>query len=195
MTHPTPSKPVPEPVPESVAGRSPQRMVILGKTRSAVGLAGWLKVESYTEPAANVFRYRTWQLRTVNGWRAVKLTGSRGSGQNLQVQLEGIADRDAAELMRNLDIGVFRHELPPPAAGEYYWDDLLGLTGYTATGECLGQLDHFLDSPAHPFMVFVGKGQDGARGEHLVPLIKGRILEADFAQGRMRLEWTLDWAD
>lgn len=169
--------------------------MVLGKIRSAVGLAGWLKVESYTEPAANILQYRRWLLRASTGWRAAKVTSSRGSGQSMQVQLEGLADRNAAELLRNTEIGVLRSELPPPPAGEYYWDDLLGLDGYIGDGECLGQLDHFFDSPAHPFMVFVGKDQDGARSEHMVPLVKGRILDVDFAQRRVRLDWTLDWAD
>lgn len=170
------------------------RVVVLGKIRSAVGLAGWVKIESYTDPAVNILNYRTWQLRTGQHWRAVKLLNGRKAGPGLQVQLEGIADRNAAELLRNTDIGVFRQELPAPSAGEYYWDDLLGLTGYTASGDCLGELDHFLDTPAQPLMVFIGKDKDGARTENLVPVMKGRILEADFEQRRMRLDWTLDWA-
>lgn len=171
------------------------RVVVLGKIRSAVGLKGWVKIESYTEPAANILEYRTWQLRAGESWRAVKVLNGRETGQGLQVQVEGIADRNAAELLRNTDIGVYRSELPPPAKGEYYWDDLIGLTGYTKDGECLGVLDHFLDTPAHPLMVFVGETKEGQRTQNLVPVIKGRILEADFVERRMKLDWTLNWAE
>ncbi|MFT3807331.1 ribosome maturation factor RimM [Arenimonas sp.] len=170
-----------------------QRRVTLGRIRSAVGLAGWVKVETFTDPAEGILRYRSWQLQTPQGWRVLRVQNSRWSGQGLQVQFEGIADRDAAELLRNTEVAVFRHEMPSPPAGEYYWDDLLGLTAYTPQGNCLGQLDHFLDSPAHPFMVLHAKDEQQARVEHLVPLVKGRILSVDFAQGRMVLDWTLDW--
>lgn len=169
------------------------RVVVLGKIRSAVGLAGWVKIESYTDPSTNILEYRTWQLRDGTNWRAAKVMNGRRSGQGLQVQLAEVTDRNTAELLRNTDIGVFRHELPAPRAGEYYWDDLLGLTGYTTKDECLGQLDHFLTTPAHPLMVFVGS--DGARTEHMVPVAKGRILEVNFVERTMRLDWTLDWAD
>lgn len=160
-----------------------------------MGLAGWVKVESYTNPAENILQYRSWQLRTPNGWRALRLENSRWSGRELQVQFEGCADRNAAELLRNTDVAVYRQELPPPAEGEYYWDDLLGLTAYTPKGECLGQLDHYLDSPAHPFMVLYGLSDQQARVENLVPLVKGRVLNVDFEQRRMVLDWTLDWTE
>ena len=168
-----------------------ERRVVLGKIRTAVGLAGWVKVETYTDPADNILRYRTWQARTPQGWRELRLKNSRWSGQGLQVQLEGVADRNAAELLRNTEVSVFRHELPQPKPGEYYWDDLLGLAATTKTGESLGRLDHFLESPAHPYMVL--KAVDGR--EHLVPLVKGRIVSVDFAAHTMVIDWTLDWVE
>lgn len=190
MTHPTP---------KAVDARveSPQdsqRRVVLGKIRAAVGLAGWVKVETYTEPADNILRYRTWQLRSGGGWRPLRLNNSRWSGSELQVQFEGVVDRDAADLLRSTEVAVFRHELPPPPAGEYYREDLLGLTAFTPQGECLGRLDHYLDSPAHPFMVLVDQSPQG-RVENLVPLVKGRVVSVDFTQGTMVLDWTLDWTE
>lgn len=170
-----------------------ERRVVLGKIRSAVGLAGWVKAESFTEPADNILRYRTWQLRTPTGWRLLRLKSSRWSGRELQVQFEGVADRDAAEQLRNTEVSVFRHEMPPPPAGEYYREDLLGLYAVTSTGERLGQLDHYVDSPAHPFMVFLDQDEQQGKVENLVPLVKGRVLSVDFAQGTMVLNWTLDW--
>jgi 16S rRNA processing protein RimM len=185
------------PVDTSLLTTSPDanRLVVLGKIRAAVGLAGWVKVESYTEPADNILKYRTWQLRSSSGWRPLRLNSSRWSGRELQVQFEGIADRDAADLLRSTDVAVFRRELPPPLVGEYYREDLLGLMASTLKGEQLGRLDHYLDSPAHPFMVLVDQRPQQPRLENLVPLVKGRVLSVDFAQGTMVLDWTLDWTE
>ena len=174
-----------------------QRLVVLGRVRSAVGLAGWVKVESYTEPPDNLLKYKTWQLSSGTGLKPMRVKSSRWSGHELQIQFEGIADRDAADLLRNTDVAVFRHELPPPPPGEYYREDLLGLQAVTPKGERLGRLDHYLDSPAHPFMVLVDQSsqQGQAKVENLVPLVKGRVVSVDFAQGIMVLDWTLDWVE
>jgi 16S rRNA processing protein RimM len=195
MTQVTP-KPVATPPSQPTAASNPnERRVVLGKIRSAVGLAGWVKAESFTDPADNILKYRTWQLRSLTGWRPMRLKSSRWSGRELQVQFEGVADRDAADLLRNTEVGVFRHEMPPPPPGEYYREDLLGLLAVTTKGERLGRLDHYLDSPAHPFMVFVDQDDKQARIEHMVPLVKGRMHSVDFEQGTMVLDWTLDWTE
>jgi len=169
---------------------------VLGKIRTAVGLAGWVKVHSYTDPEDNLLDYATWQLRHADGWRPIRVQQGKLTHQGVQVQFVGITDRTAAEKLRNLDIGVLRTELPPTAPGEYYWDDLLGLTGYTVQGECLGRLDHFVETPAHPLMVFRpdGAAKHGA-AENLVPLTKGRIVKVDFESDSMQLDWTLDWVE
>lgn len=177
--------------PASQASR--ERLVVLGRIRAAVGLAGWVKVETYTDPPDNILKYRVWQLRRAQGLQPMKLAGKRWSGHELQVQFEGVADRDAADLLRNTEVGVFRHELPPPKSGEYYREDLLGLMAISTQGEPLGRLDHYLDSPAHPFMVLVDQQQ--TRQENLVPLVKGRVISVDFAAGTMVLDWTLNWIE
>ncbi|MGD9841827.1 MAG: ribosome maturation factor RimM [Steroidobacteraceae bacterium] len=171
-----------------------ERRVVMGRVRSAVGLAGAVKVESFTEPATNILRYKTWQLRTPTGWRALRVRASRWTGQGLQVQFDGIDERNAADLLRNTEVAVFRHELPPPAKGEYYRDDLLGLTAFNAQGECLGRLDHYVESPAHPFMVLLRQDVQ-ALAETLVPLVKDRVVSVDFAQGTMVLDWKLNWLE
>lgn len=168
-------------------GEPGERIVVLGKFGAAVGLTGWIKVQSYTDPPENILAYRTWQLRTGGDWRPMAVAESRGNGTVIQVRMQDCRDRAAAEGLRNLEIGVFRHELPEPAAGQYYLDDLLGLEAVTPAGEVLGRLDHYLHMPAHPVMVLKGRRQ------HLVPMVKERILSVDFAKGSMTVDWGLDW--
>jgi len=109
--------------------------------------------------------------------------------------MEGVTERSGAELLRNMDIGVLRSELPPPAPGEYYWDDLLGLSALTSNGDVLGPIDHFVDSLAHPYMVVRGVDQDGRATDHFVPMNSGRVQNVDFQQQTVQLNWTLDWVE
>jgi len=184
-----------EVLPEAIANR----VVVLGRIRTAVGLAGWVKVGSYTDPPENILRYRTWQLGLATGsnkgWRAMKWAQQRWSGPELQVQMEGVTERNGAELLRNMDIGVLRRELPPSAPGEYYWDDLLGLTALTSNGETLGRVDHYIESPAHPYMVLRGADSTGKATEHFVPMVKGTVQKVDFDQRTVLLDWTLNWIE
>ena len=178
-------------LPDAIANR----VVVLGRVRTAVGLAGWLKIESYTDPSENILDYPLWRVRSGQHaeWRPIKWAQRRWSGSELQVLMEGVTERNGAELFRNMDIGVLRHELPPAAAGEYYRDDLLGLQAFTLQGESLGLIDHFQESPAHTYMVLRGTDEAGKACEHFVPLIKGRVLNVDFAQRTVQLDWTLKW--
>jgi 16S rRNA processing protein RimM len=177
-------------LPESIANR----VVVLGRIRTAVGLAGWLKIQSFTDPPDNILKYQTWQLGTGSGpWRSVKLKQHRWSGNELHVLLNGVTERNSAEQYRNLEIGVMRRELPAPAQGEFYWDDLLGLFAVLRDGTRLGQIDHFVDSPAHPYMVLRGVDGQGKQLEHFVPVVKGRVQKVDFENRIVELDWTLDW--
>lgn len=171
----------------SELGEPGERIVVLGKFGAAIGLAGWIRVQSYTDPPENILAYRTWQLRKGQEWRPIQVAERRGNGTVVQVRMEDCRDRAAAEQLRNLEIGVFRHELPQPAPGQYYLDDLLGMEVSTPAGEVLGRLDHYLEMPAHPIMVIKGTRQ------HLVPMVKERILSVDFAKGSITVDWGLDW--
>lgn len=166
----------------------PERIVVLGRVRGPVGLGGWVKVQSHTQPPENILAYRTWQIKVSGVWRPMTVAEGRGTHAMVQARMEGHVDRNAAEVLHGADIGVFRHELPEPVPGQYYLDDLLGLEVLTPAGEQLGRLDHFVDTPAHPLMVIQGKRQ------HLVPMVKERIVSVDFAKASMTVDWGLDWS-
>ncbi|KAB8313977.1 16S rRNA processing protein RimM, partial [Tolypothrix campylonemoides VB511288] len=123
--------------------RDPSRPILLGRVLGAVGVRGELRLESWTEPRAQILRYQPWLLRDARGVerRAVGAHG-RDAGKHLVVRLPGIDDRDAAEALRGTEVLVPRSALPPPRAGEYYWVDLEGLEVRTVDGVALGRVSH-----------------------------------------------------
>jgi 16S rRNA processing protein RimM len=64
--------------------------------------------------------------------------------------------------------------------------DLLGLQAVNRDGQSLGQVDGFLELPAHPVVVLRGDR------ERLVPLVPERIVELNLAAGRLTLDWHVD---
>jgi len=86
----------------------------------------------------------------------------------------GVDDRDAAEVFRNAMVVVAKNELPPLPDGEYYVDDLKGMTVVTAAGEVLGRLDDVFQTGSND----VYSVRSGAR-EYLIPAIREVIVTID----------------
>jgi len=167
--------------------RNPDRIVVLGHIAGVFGVQGWVKIQSFTDPLDNILEYEVWQLGQRGIWREVRPAEGRSTNRGVLARFEGCTDRDQAQLLVGSEIGVRRSDMPPPAPGEYYWEDLAGLDAYSPTGAWLGKLDHFRETAVHPLMVIRGER------EHLVPLVKQRLLKVDLDAGRMTVDWDPDW--
>ena len=64
----------------------------------------------------------------------------RASGDFAFLGLKGIADRNAAELLRGKDIEVTRDDIPPLPEGRYYIADLIGCEVITEKSAVLGKV-------------------------------------------------------
>ena len=68
-------------------------------------------------------------------------------------------------------------ELPD---GRYFVQDILGLSVYSESGECLGKIEEVLTMPASDIYVV-----RGARGEILLPVVDQVIRQVDVEAGRV----------
>lgn len=64
----------------------------------------------------------------------------RGAGDIAYIALRGVADRNAAELLRGKDIEARREDCPPLPEGRYYIGDLIGCKVVTTSGEDIGEV-------------------------------------------------------
>jgi len=165
----------------------PPRSVKLGRVLGAHGVRGWLKIQSYTDPPENLLQHRIWTLCDLEGRRRpFALAEAEFDGRWLRARLEGVEDRDAAELLRGMDVEVARSALPPTAAREYYRDDLIGFRVRNRSGAELGVVSHYVEAPAAPVMVV-----RGAR-EHWVPAVPSHLLRVDLERGEIEVDWPED---
>ncbi|MEI7037133.1 ribosome maturation factor RimM [Fulvimonas yonginensis] len=162
------------------------RRVLVGRIVGLYGVQGWLKIESWTEPRTQIFRYQPWQLETAPGeMREIDGVSGRPQGKGLICHLPGVEDRDAAAALVGQDIHVARELLPPPAKDEYYWVDLEGLEVVTTEGVSLGRVSHLFATGANDVVVV----RDGAR-ERLIPFVQGTYVRSvDLSDGRMVVDW------
>lgn len=165
--------------------------VIVGKIAGQHGVKGWLKVHSYTRPAAQILRYRRWLLagrRDACDWRPVQVAAAREQAPRLLAKLAGVDDRTAGEELAGQWIAVAESQLARLPPGEYYWSDLIGLAVVNRAGAELGVVDHLLETGANDVLVV----RDGAT-ERLLPWSPRAIVAVDVAAGRLRVDWDADW--
>ena len=110
-------------------------------------------------------------------WHRVE--GCRAHDAGFVVELEGIADRDAAEALRGHLLGVEREAIALDD-DEYLVADLVGCRAERADGTELGEVAEVLPMPAQPVLVI-----RTATGELLVPLVEAFVLEVDLESRRL----------
>ncbi|MBT8137282.1 MAG: ribosome maturation factor RimM [Gammaproteobacteria bacterium] len=162
--------------------------VQLGNISGLFGVKGWVKVYSFTDPPRNIFNYTPWQLELDNEQLDVAVVESRQRGAGLVARLEGCDDRDQAARLVGAKVWVPRAQLPPPAQGEFYWTDLVGLEVVTEQGVSLGKVARLIETGANDVMVVHGER------ERLVPWISEQVVAAvDIGGGRITVRWDPDF--
>ena len=100
------------------------------------GVRGEVKFWSFTADPAAVAGYGPFE--TAEG-RLVEIDALRPAKEFFVARLKGVADRDAAERLRNVGLFVPRDRLPETAdTDEFYHADLIGLAVVDETGGALG---------------------------------------------------------
>lgn len=166
-----------------------QTRVVIGRIAGVFGIKGWVKLESWTRPAENILEYADWQVGRSGSWRAMRVTQGRSHGKGFIAQLADAngtlcTDRTEAERLIGSEITVGREQLAPPAQGEYYWADLLGLEVAHLDGRVLGRVQEILETPAHDVLAVAGERQ------RLIPFVAGPIVrKVDLAAGRIEVDW------
>jgi len=169
------------------------RVVGVGRITGLYGVKGWLKVFSYTEPRENIVNFAVWLLsdgRAGNALSAARYRVEAGRRQGKQViaKLEGVDDRDRAAELVGAEVGVLRKELPEPAAGQYYWTDLEGLTVRNRQGETLGTVERLMETGAHDVIVLAGED------ERMIPFVLGSVVdEVNIESGYIAVDWQSDY--
>lgn len=167
-----------EPVDSAVG----ERRVIVGKISGSYGVAGWVKVFSYTRPKENIFNYSPWRFEP--GGETRRLLEGKIHGNGLIARLEGIDDRDSARMLNGQEITIGRDQLPEPDRGEYYWHDLLGLSVSDTEGLELGKVTEIRETGANDVLIVKGKQR------HLIPLVMGEIIKKiDLDNRRIVVDW------
>jgi 16S rRNA processing protein RimM len=198
-------------VPRAVADW-PVDAVELGHIGEAWGLKGWFRVQPFAADPQALLAARRWHLQpagprghvgsespvragTLPGCpalpAALQIAQIREQGESLVARAQGIDDRSAAEALRGARIFVARADFPPPAADEYYWADLIGLSVVNRSGLRLGFVSGLIDTGPQSVLRVQPDAADGA--EHLIPFVAAYVDRVSLEERCITVDWEADY--
>jgi 16S rRNA processing protein RimM len=160
----------------------------MGRVGAPYGVRGWFRVQSFTEAPDGLADYPHWWIGHDPSYKECRLLDCRMHAGALVAYLEGVDDRTAVQAMQGSDIAIPRDQLPEAEEGEIYWADLMGLEVVNLAGESLGKIADMVETGANDVMVV-----QGPEKRTLIPYVEPVVARVDLAQGRVTVDWGLDY--
>jgi 16S rRNA processing protein RimM len=162
--------------------------VCVGRIGAAHGVRGEVWLQSFTADPLAILHYGP--LESEDGARVFEIEAARPARDALVARLKGIADRTAAERLRNTDLYVARARLPAPEPDEFYHADLIGLTAAHPDGAVIGTV-----VAVHNFgagdLIEIRPTQGSSTA--LVPFTAATVPQVDIAGGRIVIAAAEEW--
>ena len=153
--------------------------VLVGKIGRVHGIKGFVKIHSFTEPAANIINYQPWYNKNKKNLKVIecKLLGTK--------VIALFDEKEKPET--NEEIWIERTQLPALKEDEYYWADLIGLAVYNIENQYLGDITELFNTGANDIVVVK---QENQKKEILIPYVLHKyIISIDLAEKIMRVDW------
>ena len=110
--------------------------ICIGVITGAHGMAGAVKVKSFTADPADLTSYGA--VTDETGKRQFHLSLVKQNAKALVIKVDGIADRTAAEQLKGTEVYIPRDALPQLEEDEFYNSDLAGLQVELEDGKKFG---------------------------------------------------------
>jgi 16S rRNA processing protein RimM len=148
------------------------------------GVRGEVRVKSLTAEPSAIGAYGP--LTDKKRARAFVFDSLRPLKDDMLVaRVGGVATRNAAEALRNVEIFARRDQLPPPAHDEFYYNDLVGLEAVDGAGGRIGRVASLMNYGAGDVLE-IAPAQGGET--FLLPFTKSVARRIDFDAGRIIIE-------
>jgi 16S rRNA processing protein RimM len=152
-------------------------LVLVGEITAPFGIRGQVKMRPLIEQPKALAKLPSVRLRYPGGREESRRVSEARPHQGAAVlTLEGIGDRDASELLRDVLVFIRRSELPPLGDDAYYEGQLVGLRVVTESGRDLGAIEQVLFGPANDVY---------ETADALIPAVGDVVVEVDLPGGRM----------
>lgn len=158
-----------------------QRLAV-GAVRAAHGIAGEVRVRSFSGETAHLLRLTEVVLRRGAASRPAIVETVRAAPPDVLVKFAGVDDRAAAAALRGWELWVDRSLAAPLAEGEYYAADLCRCGVYEG-GARVGTVTGICETGHAPLLEI--RTDDGRTV--MVPFTDHFVREVDVEAGRVEL--------
>lgn len=158
------------------------RRVLLGVVVAPHGVRGEVRIQSHCADPADIGSYGA--LTDESGRRSFTIHPFGEARGQVLALIDGVTDRNAADALRGLRLYVARDALPPPAEGQWYHVDLIGLRVVGVDGKEYGKVLAVQDFGAGTLLE-VG---DGAARSFLLPFSDQAVPTVDIAAGVVTID-------
>jgi 16S rRNA processing protein RimM len=160
------------------------KRVCVARIGAAHGVRGDVKLWSFTADPLTLIAYGP--LETADGRRSFEIERVRPQGEFLVAHLKGIPDRNAAELLRNIELYVSRDKFPEiEDDDEFYIADLVGLKAVDIAGTAIGEIVAVHNFGAGDLIELRPAGE---RETMLLPFSDAVVPLVDLAGGTVTIE-------
>ena len=168
-----------------------QRIEVVGKLGSTYGIRGWLRIYSSTEQAESIFDYKPWFLKIKGEWQPTELENWRHHNHEIIVKLKGVDDREAAQTLANVEIGVDLSVFPELEEGDYYWHDLIGCSVVNLEGYTMGTVTEMMETGSNDVLVVKANVKDAfGKQERLIPFLYEQVVKrVDLTTKTIEVDW------
>lgn len=154
----------------------------LGYVARAHGIRGEVAVRPFDPGSETLDTVQRVRVRTRAGEeRELRIESLRPTPKEDIVVFEGVETREAAEGLVGSTVFVYREDLEPPAEGEYFQGDLVGLTAVDEAGQELGKVEELWATGEVPNLVIRSPG----RPELIVPFADEFVPTVDIPGGKI----------
>lgn len=142
------------------------------------GVRGEVRVKSFT---ADPMALNSYSSLLAEDGRTFEIERLRPAKNVVVAKFRGVDDRDAAERLKGLSLGVERSALPTPEADEFYHADLIGLAAFDPEGREIGRVAAVENFGAGDYIEIARpKG-----APLLIPFTSAAVPVIDIAAGRV----------
>jgi 16S rRNA processing protein RimM len=154
--------------------------VIVGRIGRAHGIKGEVGIEVRTDEPDRRFPVGGTLVTVSRPPRTLTIAGTRWHSGRLLIKFEGVPDRTAAELLRNLEVQAeVAEDERPEDPDEFYDRELIGLKVRTTEGDEAGEVIDVVHLPSQDLL----EVRRPAGNAVLVPLVEELVPSIDLATG------------
>jgi 16S rRNA processing protein RimM len=121
-------------------------------------------------------------LSSSGGMREATVRSIKPIGRHLSISFLGVDDKEAALPYRDSFVMV-RRESIPLGSGEFFFDELIGLSVLTTDGTVLGEVTDIIETGSNDVYVVRGSVR-----EYLIPAIRDVVKGIDREGGKILIE-------